>query len=107
DGPEGPASVRISARLRANNGELLNEACIAGRGIGLLPSFISAPDMLAGQLVPVLPTYSPKGTAVHAVYPHARHLAPKVRVFIDFLVERFGPQAPWDQGLGLPEEAAS
>ncbi|HLW26394.1 MAG TPA: LysR family transcriptional regulator [Kiloniellales bacterium] len=104
DGPEGPACVRINGRLVANNGELLNEACLAGRGICLMPSFIAAPDVRAGRLVQILPAYRPVGAAVHALYPHARHLAPKVRVFIDHLVERFGGIPPWDEGLGLPEE---
>lgn len=69
-----------------------------------MPSFIAAPDVRAGRLVQILPAYRPVGAAVHALYPHARHLAPKVRVFIDHLVERFGGIPPWDEGLGLPEE---
>jgi DNA-binding transcriptional LysR family regulator len=39
--------------------------------------------------------------AVHAVYPSRRHLAHKVRVFIDFLAERYGPAPYWDEGLDL------
>src|SRR3546814_16091496 len=39
---------------------------------------------------------------IHAVYPHSRNLSLKVRVFVDFLVERFGPAPYWDDGLDLP-----
>lgn len=99
DGPDGPASVRICGRLRANNGDLLRAACVAGQGIALVPSFIAGPDVVGSRLEPLLPDYRPALLGVHAVYPHARHLAPKVRAFIDFLVEYFGPEPAWDAGL--------
>jgi DNA-binding transcriptional LysR family regulator len=44
--------------------------------------------------------------AVHAVYPSRRHLAHKVRVFMDFLGERFGNPPYWDKGLALDAPAA-
>lgn len=99
DGPDGPASVRISGRLRANNGDLLHAACLAGRGIALVPSFICGPGVAAGRLVHLLPEYHPPLLGVHAVYPHARHLAPKVRAFVDYLATYFGPHPAWDAGL--------
>jgi DNA-binding transcriptional LysR family regulator len=34
--------------------------------------------------------------ALNAVYPHSRHLSPKVRAFVDFLADRFGPRPYWD-----------
>lgn len=47
-------------------------------------------DLKHGRLVPVLPEFSldPKGTSINAVFAHNRHLAPKVRAFVDFLAER-------------------
>ena len=36
---------------------------------------------------------------ISVVYPHRRHLSPKVRVFIDFLLQRFTPEPYWDHGL--------
>jgi len=99
DGPDGPASVRVSGRLRANNGDLLHAACLDGQGIALAPSFIAGPDVAAGRLVRLLPAYRPPTLGVYAVYPHARHLAAKVRAFVDFLAGRFGSEPAWDAGL--------
>jgi DNA-binding transcriptional LysR family regulator len=44
--------------------------------------------------------YEPETIHVHAVYPHARHLAAKVRVFVDFLAERYAGEPEWHQGWG-------
>jgi DNA-binding transcriptional LysR family regulator len=48
--------------------------------------------------VALLKRYEPDPAAVFAVYPHARHLASKVRVFVDFLAHRFSGEAEWHQG---------
>jgi DNA-binding transcriptional LysR family regulator len=94
-GPAGEVSVRISGRLRANNGNLLRGAVLAGRGIGLAPSFVVGDDLAARRLVPLLPDYVPIATEMHAVYPPGRHLSAKVRSLIDFLAARFA-EPGWD-----------
>jgi Transcriptional regulator len=96
DGPAGEESVRVSGRMRANNGEVLLAACLAGSGIAALPTFISGPSLRAGSLVRVLPHLERTDFAIHAVWPTARHLSAKVRAFVDFLAERFGPVPYWD-----------
>lgn len=95
-GPNGEETVRVEGRLRANNGEILLAACLAGAGIAALPTFISGASLRAGTLVHVLPQYQSSGIAIHAVWPTARHLSAKVRAFVDFLAERFGPVPYWD-----------
>jgi len=47
----------------------------------------------------VLTDFLASDSAVYAVYPHSRHLSPKVRVFVDFLAGRFGPVPYWDASL--------
>lgn len=96
DGPDGEESVRLDGRLKANNGEVLLAACLAGSGIAALPTFISGPSLRAGTLVRVLPQYQNTGIGIHAVWPTGRHLSAKVRAFVDFLAERFGPVPYWD-----------
>jgi len=91
-----PWPVRIEARLRINNGDALRLAALAGVGLGLLPTFIVGPDLAAGTLVPLLDPYLRQEGAIHALYPPARHLSPKVRAFVDFLAGRFGPQPYWE-----------
>jgi len=94
-GPDGSHRVPVSGPLSANNGEVLCDAAIAGLGIALLPTFIAGAALQMGELVTVLDAYVPAGGGLHAIYPKSRHLTAKVRVFIDFMVARFGgPQ--WD-----------
>lgn len=97
DGPKGEESARVTSRLRANNGEILLAACLAGAGIAALPTFICGPSLRAGSLVRVLPHLERTDFAIHAVWPTTRHLSAKVRAFLDFLVERFGTVPYWDQ----------
>lgn len=95
-GPEGERLVRIAGPFRANNGDSLRAAALAGLGLILQPSFILGEDLKAGRLRAVLTDYAAPEIAVHAVYPHGRHVSAKVRQFIDFLVDRFGPEPYWD-----------
>ena len=91
-----PWPVEVSGRLRADNGDALREAALKGLGLVYLPTFITGRDLQAATMVSVLTEYVPQDGGLHAVYPHARHLSPKVRAFIDFLAERFGGQPYWD-----------
>ena len=93
-GAEGEESVRVKGRLSANNGDVLRTAALAGQGIVLLPDFIVGADLADGRLVRLLPDWEcPGSSAVYAVYPASRHLSPKVRVLVDYLVERLGSGA--------------
>ena len=86
----------MSGRVSANNGDALRILALAGAGVASLPTFIVGPDLRSGALVSVLDRFIPQDLAMSAVYPHARHLSPKVRAFVDFLVERFGKRPYWD-----------
>ena len=81
--------VSVSGPLRANNGEMLRDAAIAGLGIISLPDFIVAAALGDGRLVSVLDAVQPEGFTVYAVYPQHRQASLLVRSFSDFLVERF------------------
>ena len=98
-GPEGVIRVRVGGQMRANNGDVLMEAAIAGMGIVQLPSFICSDAVRDGRLVPILTDYALPPGAIHAVYPHARHVSTKVRAFVDFLAQRFGSKPYWDRDL--------
>ena len=69
---------------------------LGGLGLALLPTFIIGQDLQAGRLRAVLSEYIPIDQHVHALYLPTRHLPAKVRTFIDFLVNRFGPKPYWD-----------
>jgi DNA-binding transcriptional LysR family regulator len=91
-----PWAVQINGPLHANNGDVLRAAALQGLGIVYLPSFIVGPDVQASTLASLIPEFVPTDTAIHAVYPHSRHLSPKVRAFINFLAERYGSRPHWD-----------
>jgi DNA-binding transcriptional LysR family regulator len=93
-------SVPIVGDLRANNGDALLAAAVAGQGIIYQPTFIVADDLRAGRLTALsLDQPTNERLAVHAVYLPDRHPPAKVRAFIDFIATRFAPEAPWDRGL--------
>ena len=73
--------------------------CCATRrcaGIALLPTFIAGADLQAGSLRSILTDYNAPEISIYAIYPQTRHLSVKVRVFIDFLIDRFGGRPYWD-----------
>jgi DNA-binding transcriptional LysR family regulator len=94
-----PWQVEVKGRFHADNGDVLRTMALAGMGITLLPTFFVGDDIRAGRLVPVLDRYIPLDVALHAVYPHNRHLSPKVRAFVDYLAETFGPEPYWDREI--------
>lgn len=95
-GKNGAQSIVVKGALRADNGDALKEAAIAGLGIALLPTFIVGPDLCQGKLQQVLPDYCPADLSIYAVFPSRRYLSAKVRTFIDFLTEYFGDVPSWD-----------
>lgn len=106
-GAGGARVVTVNATLRANNGDALVAAAIAGQGLVYQPSFLVSREIRDGLLVPVSLDLEPVELGgVYAVYPPGRRPAAKVRAMIDFLAERFRPTPPWEQRLD-PGDAAS
>ena len=96
DGANGPTAARVRGNFQADNGEALRDALIAGLGVGHLPSFIVGADIQSGRLRAILTDFESAERSVYAVYPHNRHLSPKVRAFLDYFAERFAPTPYWD-----------
>ncbi len=90
--------VRVQGRLRFSGAQTCVAAASAGFGVTRAPAFAAAQDLRAGRLKALLCNYEPEVIHVHAVYPHARHLAPKVRAFVDFLARRYAGEPEWHQG---------
>ena len=87
----GVRELRITGGLQVNNGDVLREAALAGIGIALLPSWCVAEDLAAGRLRRVLPHWQVTPTTfdhgIYAVYQRTRQTPPKIRVFVDYLVQ--------------------
>ncbi len=96
----GPGGERVecspNGRFRSNNGDVIERLVEAGLGITASPAFLCGPALAAGRLERVLPEWSLPETGLYAVYPHNRHLSAKVRLFVDFLAERFA-HSPWSR----------
>jgi DNA-binding transcriptional LysR family regulator len=84
-----PVAVRVDGNLITASVDVLHEAAVAGEGVLLTPPFMIHKELEAGDLVPLLSDYQTVDVSIAAIYPHRRHLAPKVRLFIDALVTLF------------------
>ena len=83
-------TVHPQGRFKADSAGAIAEAVAAGIGIAALPDAIAEPYLAAGRLVPVMENYTLPSVGIFVVRPPGHHLARKVRVLIDLLVERFG-----------------
>ena len=89
-------TVRVASRLRADNGEMLRAAAVAGLCYTVLPTFIAAPAITAGTLAIVLPEFPLDSGGVYAMMPPGQGATARVRALVDFLAARFGPEPAWD-----------
>jgi DNA-binding transcriptional LysR family regulator len=90
-------SVKISGNLTTNNDVVIRSAAVQGVGIFYGPSFIVDHALLQGKLEPALEAFNDDPLSVYAVYPSSRNLSPKVRAFVDFLVEWFRHTPGWTE----------
>jgi len=81
--------LQVRGNWQANSGPALLDAALKGLGLAQLPDYYVDEFLAEGRLVKVLDDYRFNDAGVWVVYPQQRHLAPKVRLFIDFLAERF------------------
>ena len=86
--------VRAVGRLTVNNGTSLLKAAEAGLGITQSPSFIARAALRDGKVVEVLPDLPKPELGIYAVYPPGLYTPPKLRAFIDFLVQRYKTVEP-------------
>lgn len=89
-------TIYPQGRFRADNGDALLEAAIAGLGIAVLPTFIASRAIQAGTVVPLLGEFPMPEAGLHVVRPPGQHVPGKLRVLIDMMVERFGGEPYWD-----------
>jgi DNA-binding transcriptional LysR family regulator len=60
-----------------------------------LPNIVVAQEIKAGRLIRLLREWTPTEKDIYVVYPSDRHLSPKVRAFLDFVIEKVTPHPPW------------
>ena len=89
-GPTGVSRVEVGSRFLANAGAPLRAAALEGFGIILQAEEMLSDEIAAGRLVRVLPDYSGPSLPMHIVFPPSHRPTPKLRSFVDFVVEEFG-----------------
>lgn len=87
----------VTGRLRYSNAEACLQAAEAGLGLACVPSFVAGASIREGRLRRLLQDFETTPFVIHALYPHSRYLAAKVRVLVDFLVERYRGTPHWEQ----------
>lgn len=92
-------NVKVNGKLSTNHGEVAVDWALDGHGIILRSSWDAAAEWRAGRLVRILPAWSGAPADIYALYPPRLALSAKLRVFLDFLSERFAErrdgELPW------------
>jgi len=78
-------NIKISGNIRCNSGDALLDAALKGLGIVQLPDYYVTDVIRSGELVSLLANHQQSDEGVWAIYPHNRHLSPKVRMLVDYL----------------------
>ena len=81
-------NMRVSGTVQYNSGHSLVDAALKGLGIVQLPDYYVQKHLASGALVSVLDNYREPEEGIWAIYPHNRHLSPKIRLLVDYLAER-------------------
>jgi DNA-binding transcriptional LysR family regulator len=88
--------VHVTGRLESNLGESLRDAAVAGLGIALHSTWHICDELRSGRLRTVLSGYAIAESGIYAVMPQRRLVPPRVRMFIEFMTEKFADGAYWN-----------
>lgn len=91
-----PVSVAVGGNISANEATTLLQAVLAGAGITMLPTYLVAERVRAGELVALLPGYEPQVLGIYAVYASRKLMPATLRTMLDFLAQRFTAEPHWD-----------
>ena len=88
-------SMRVAGTMECNDGAVLRDWALAGRGLAWRSMWEVGEDLKVGRLRSVLDDYVAPDNAIHAVFPQRKHLPLRVRMFVDFLKNTYGNPAYW------------
>jgi len=92
--------LRAGGRLDCSDGQVLHDWCVAGLGIAWRSTWEVEQEIAAGTLQSVLDEFSAPPNGIYAVFPHAKHLPLRVRLWIDFLKHSYGDPRYWQGAVG-------
>ena len=99
--------LKPTGPLDCSDGQVLHDWCLAGHGIAWRSSWEIDAEIEAGALVPVLDEFAAPPNGIYAVFPGAKHLPLRVRLWVDYLKERYADPGYWagDAGAANPTTA--
>lgn len=100
-------SMAPRGRVASNQLDVLHSAVVRGCGVALLPRYLVAADLEAGRVVPLFPEVEPLPGAAHALWAARANVAPRVRLFVDFLVEHLDAPGVTPARGGAPSKSRS
>ncbi|MFO1273053.1 MAG: LysR family transcriptional regulator [Rubrivivax sp.] len=89
--------LRPSGRVDCSDGQVLHTWCLSGLGIAWRSTWEVEAEVASGQLVTVLDEFAAPPNGIYAVFPHAKHLPLRVRLWIDFIKHSFGDPGYWSR----------
>lgn len=89
--------VKVSGSLECNDGAVLHEWALAGKGLAWRSWWEVGADLVAGRLVSILDDYAAPSVGIHAVFPQRRQLPLRVRLFIDLLRQSYSDPGYWSK----------
>ncbi|GJE53246.1 HTH-type transcriptional regulator DmlR [Methylobacterium tardum] len=92
--------VTPDAGLVTDSSDAVAAILVAGGGIGISPTYVVAPLVARGALVPILRDFAVERSAVTALWPESRRGNPNVKAFLAFLGEVFPSPTLWDALIG-------
>ena len=98
--------LRLSGRVDCSDGQVLHDWCVQGLGIAWRSTWEVEREIRDGVLVSVLDAFAAPPSGIFALFPHAKHLPLRVRLWIDFLKARYGDAAYWSGGADEGSSAA-
>lgn len=104
--PSGVFAVPIRPIVLTNSIFMLHEAVLRGDCVGILPTYFIVDELRSGLLLSVLPDFSVPQVVLSAFYRRSPLLPLKVRMFLNFLIERYKDLPPWERALRVPPSAS-
>lgn len=94
---EGPEKMKI------DSSDAILASAISGFGIIQLPTYLTKKTIDQGQLIPLLEEYTIAAEPIRIIYPSKKHLSPRIRMFIDFLIEQWTDMPIWEKKATDPK----
>jgi DNA-binding transcriptional LysR family regulator len=90
-------AIPVSGNLSANDSLVLLSATRASAGIAMQPRYSAAPVIAAGELIELLPHFTPQAMGIYGIYASRQHMPAVLRAMLDFLVTWFAERPDWQE----------